>query len=77
MSTDYHFTPTLDKRLPKTDSRARLVILVDKRLAQKSRVDPETEIELLPIDLNLDNLRDSYKSLTKGWFRRLRNKVKH
>ena len=58
-------SPTIDRRPADVGARARLVVLVEKRLAQKSRVEADSEVELLPIALSLDGLRDIFKSCLK------------
>lgn len=65
-AVETNLSPTLNNRTPVDSIRARLVVLVDKKSAQRARVDPESEVELLACDFNLDGLRDAYKSLVKS-----------
>ena len=64
-AVETNLSPTLNNRTPIDSIRARLVVVVDKKSAQRARVDPESEVELLACDFNLDGLRDAYKSLAK------------
>ena len=63
MSSDYSLTPQVER---KAENRARLVVLVEKRHAQRSRVEPESEVELIPVDFTLDGLRESFKNMQKA-----------
>ena len=65
-AVEANLSPTLNNRSTMDSIRARLVVLVDKKSAQRARVDPESEVELLACDFNLDGLRDAHKSLLKS-----------
>ena len=60
-------SPVMDPtRSRQADLNPRLVVFVNKKNAQRARVDPDSEVELVACDLTLDGLRDAHKSLIKS-----------